>query len=300
MDRLLAFLSNVPKSAKNIALSLAILLSLGSIHYVTYAYSFPSHLRVLLDATFKVDFVANFALVATFSVVFARYFPQTILAFGAFAASSVIGFVYYRRGYRRVASILGLFEKARWDDKEEKKRFQKRLASFGRNDARMDNFVREVIQRRLPVLWYEENKWHLMVPLALFLCLLFYVGLLYSMWLVFFFIVVSSAYETYSGFNDAIKFRLKGFHFSGDDPDHVPEATIFSSERLFLTATTCAIVFAVAGPLRLYNQIEDQNASILRGNSRVEASIIGSNGHGLLIYNDGFGFIPYSVIYEIR
>lgn len=300
MDKLQNLLQSLPKSVVNSVLSVLILLSLGSIHYVTYAFAFPSHLRVLLDATFKLDFAANFFLVATFSVVFARYFPQTLLALGAFVLSSIIGIIYYRRGYRRVASPLGLLEKSRRNDKLEKEKFQKRLSAFSRFDARMDNFVSNVVQSRLPIIWYERNKWFVMAPLALFICLFIYVGLLYSMWLFSFFSIVSAAYQTYDSYSDNFRFRLKGHKFSGDDPDHVPAPVSFSSGQFFVFATTCAVIFAAAGPLRLYAQTEDQRASIIRGNSRIEAAIIGSNTNGLLIYSNGFAFIPYSSVFEIR
>lgn len=300
MDRLHLLFESLPKPFFNVAISLLILLSLGSIHYVTYAFSFPSHLRVLLDATFKLDFAANFFLVSTFSIVFARYFPQTLLALGAFVIDFSIDCTYYRRGYRRVALPFGIFEKARRNDKVEEEKFKRRLAVFNRNDARLDNFRSGVIQRRLPILWYEKNKWFVVAPLALFICLLMYVGLLYSMWLFSSFMIVLAAYQTYDQYHDSFRFRLKGRKFSGDDPDYVPQPTVFSSSQLFFIATTCAVVFAAAGPLRLLNQKEDQNASILRQGSRVQAAIIGSSANGLLVYSDEFGFIPYTSIFEIR
>jgi hypothetical protein len=296
LDRLAGF----PKSALTILLSALILLSLGSIHYVTYVFAFPSHLRALLDSTFKLDFATNFAIVATFSIVVARYLPQTLLAIGAAINSSLISIAYYRRGYRRIAISLGLFEKERRNNKEERWKFERRLATFGRNDARMDNFVRRVLQRRLPILWYERHKWTVMANLAVFICLLFYVGVLYSLWLLTVFLLVSSAYETYNGYSDNFRFSLRGFRFSGDDPDHEPSPVKFDSDRLFVIATTCAVIFAVAGPLRLWNQTEGAKAKIDKASTSLAGVIIGNTSEGILVYEDDFAFIPFSAIQEVR
>jgi len=111
MDRVAFFSEQWQESAKTIAVSFLIFMSLGSVHYVTFVFSIPVELRALLDLSFKADFSANFFLVATFSIVCARYIPQTLLAVGAFLVSSIIKLIYYRRGYRRVSNIFGAFER---------------------------------------------------------------------------------------------------------------------------------------------------------------------------------------------
>jgi hypothetical protein len=287
------------KSARVVALSIFILLSLGSVHYVTYVYAFPSHLRVLLDATFKVDFAANFALVATFSALVARYLPQTVLAVGTFLISVLIDISYYRRGYRRVASPLGIFEWSRVNDKEEREHFERRLRKFGRNDARMDNFVKRIVQSRLPVIWYEQNKYYVMAPMGILVATLIYVGIGFSLLLFSFFVFISAAYQRYTDYNDSFRFSLKDHVFKGDDPDHVPGPASYSAEMLLVTSVTLAVIFAIAGPLRLYSQIDGPRATLVTDSLRIEASIIGSNAHGILVFDEGFGFVPFSAIDRI-
>jgi hypothetical protein len=281
---------------KLIAISLLIFFSLSSIHYVTYVMYLPIGIRALLDGSFKIDFAAKFAVTVIFSFFCARYIPQTFLAVSAHVIQFVIEFKYHKRGYRRVATFSGL---ADCNSIEEIKRYRDRLQRFGRKEARLDNLVRRVIQRSLPVLFYEEHKLLFTAPLAVYIGLLFYLGTLPALILSLLTSFLVNAFHTYLSFNDRFRFSLRGI-YSGDKPDYQPKPYSIGTTDLFIFAATCAVVVGIAGPLRLRHEIREINTQIILATKSIDAALIGTTSQGILFYDTDYGFLPYVSVVEIR
>lgn len=285
------------EKGKVIAFSALIFLSMASIHYVTFVFSIPEEFRAFLDVSFKADFAASFFIVVTFSIIVARYLPQSILAVGVLFISEGINLKYYRRGYRRIATIWGIYEHRH--SSESRKKYKSKLHRFGRNDARFDNLIQLSVQKRLPILYYEEHKLVIIALLAIFIGLWLYIGFTKASWLFAMAVLIKISLDTYFAYNDRFKFHLRN-RFSGDDPDYEPKPFTLDSQDLFVAAITIAIVVGIAGPLRLHHITREANVGLVYEERTIGVALVGSTAHGLLFFDQEYGFIPFSAITKVR
>lgn len=286
------------KKSKFIVLSALIFLSMASIHYVTFAFSIPEEFRVLLDVSFKAEFASSFFIVVTFSVIVARYLPQGFLAIGVLFISEFINLKYHRRGYWRVATPWAAWGH-RHSSGESRKEYQRKLNRFGRNDARLDNLIRGAVQKRLPILFYEKHKLIIIAQLAIFIGLQFYIGFTKACWLFVVAILINKSLDVYFFYNHRFKFSLRR-RFSGDDPDYEPKPFTPSSQDLLVAAITIAIVVGIAGPLRLQHITREASVGLVYGDKTIGVALVGGTAHGLLFFDQEYGFIPFSSIIEVR
>lgn len=300
MDSFVREFLSVFGSVKTVLFALLVSVSLGATHYVTFSFAIPSEMRVFLDTSFRLDFSTDFFIIGTFSVLVARYLPQTALALLVLLIEFRIKNIYFFRGYKRVASPLMYLQKEYLADVEAKKRLDRKIATFTRNDARLSNFVRSKVQSILPILWFEGNKWLVTLHLSILVSLFFYVGLTYAMLLFVAATIVLLANQAYQFFNDRFMFRLSGYKFKGDDPDYQPPPHEFDASDLLLISVTCAVVFAIAGPLRLERLKDQETVTVETDDGAFVASIIGTTTHGILAFDGGYLFVPFSSVHEVR
>lgn len=286
------------KQGKAVALSILIFLSLSSIHYVTFVFSIDADFRALLDIMFKTEFAVDFFILTTFSIIVARYLPQGILALGVLFISEKINLQYYRRGYRRVATIWGIWEH-RHSTKESRKAYKKELLRFGRKDARLENLIIRSVQKALPLVFYEKHKILITVYIAIFIGLQIYLGFTLACWLLFLAVIISKALDAYLFYSDCFKFNLKK-SFTGDDPNYEPKTFTPSSHELFVAAMTMAVIVAVAGPLRLQYITQNSRIIVLSEERRIETALVGATTNDLIIFDGEYTFIPFSKITEVR
>lgn len=295
------FSQNISRNMKFFALSLAIFLSLGGLHYVSFTISIPWHLRPLLDSHYKLSFFSEFYLVALFSVLIARYLPMALLACGAHLIEFSIEVIYVRRGYVRVALAPGIFLKGRLLDNQKMKDFQKQLQKFGRREARLDNFIRRKVRNAIPIGWYERNQYWLMIDLSILFALLILVGFFWASMLFLISTISLAAYQSYFIFNDNFFFSLKGYHFRDDDENQAVEERYLPSARtIFLISLTLATIAIISGPIRMNTLTTNLDAIISHGDDTSNSSIIGTTGNGILAFDGEFRFLPYTSLIEVR
>ena len=282
---------------RQIIIALVIFLSLGSIHYVTFIIGIPTELRSLIDMYFKLNFVSNLLLVSTFSIVVARYFPVFLLAVFVFVIEQVVMIKYWRRGYRRAATPYRMFETDLIRNPESRKAFAKRLKRFGKKDARLDNLVSDQVQSLLPVLIYEKNKVEVTVLLAIFIFQIFYIGYWHSFLLSAGGVVFFGMYRAYLSYNSSFRFRISGVSFAADDPNYSPSSHGFDSEDLLILAVTCALVVAIAGPIRLSAILEGPSVRIVTGDQWIVGRLVGATGNGIIYYENDYKFTPFTEIW---
>jgi len=281
---------------KKFAVFLGILLSLGSIHYVTFVFGIPRELHSLLDAQFKANFFASLLLIATFSVVCARYLPLFIVAFVTFVVTNSIEHEYWKRGYRRVAVAHGRFREGRMWDSALREKYELELQRFGRNNARLDNFMSNKVQSLPFVRIYERKKLEFSIFGSVLVFLLFYLKFLPAGSLVALGSIIFGILSNYQRYNDDFRFSLFGYKFSGDDPEHKPSENSWNLDDAVLAAITCALIFAAAGPMRLQLALESEGVNFDLKGEQVSGQIIGTTGHGILFFTNRFGFAPFTEI----
>lgn len=152
------------------------MVSLVPIHLASFVFSIPSSLRLFLDPTFKVSFSLSFFSNVVFVGFLARYLPLIVFGMISWVYNMIVESIYYRRGYRRIyVAFTGFGKKARRlnSSKGYRECFQE-ISVFRRGNARLANLIKNNLQRKMPIEFY--NTWRLQITIILGL-MFFYANL---------------------------------------------------------------------------------------------------------------------------